>query len=112
MMGRPRTSQHKRRQPISVSLPKGLIEKWDKSLKPNQSRSRHIENLLKRELTADVQNALGEAAEYYCKNCDSLFDALPIKCRVRGLRHPAERLCKECDRFAIRKDISDWGDRS
>jgi NAD-dependent SIR2 family protein deacetylase len=111
MMGRPRTTQHKRRQPISVSLPKGLIEQWDKSLKPNQSRSRHIESLLKRELTPTVQNALGNHAEYYCKKCNLVFEALPIKCRVRGLRHPAERVCKQCDSFAIRKDISDWGDQ-
>lgn len=107
-MGRPRTSQHKRRQPISVSLPKDLIALWDKSLTSKQTRSRWVENILRRELQpVEVYGSIeGELMDYYCKKCDNKFQALPIRTRTRGVHHPVERVCPKCNAYALRHDHS------
>lgn len=108
-MGRPRTSQHKRRQPISISLPKDLIATWDKSLSKSQSRSRFIESLLRRELTPQNETLDSAQVEYYCESCTGSFLALAIKTRARGIHYPIERPCRHCDSFANRIDVSSKG---
>ena len=105
-MGRPRTAQHKRRQPISVSLPKDLIALWDKSLTRKQTRSRWIENILRRELQPiEVYGSIeGDLMDYHCKKCDNKFQVLPIRNRIRGVHHPIERVCPKCNEYALRHD--------
>ncbi len=108
-MGRPRTSSDKRRQPISISLPKDLIMQWDRSLSDSQSRSRYIERLLKRELRPLNETLDSAQIEYYCSSCDQSFLAMAIKTRARGIHYPIERACRKCDAFATRIDFSNKG---
>lgn len=109
-MGRPRKSSHKRRQPISISLPKDLITTWDKSLSKDQSRSRFIESLLRRELTPLNETIDSAQVEYYCSKCEKSFLAMAIKTRARGVHYPIERPCRNCNGFANRFDISTKGE--
>ena len=110
MMGRPRTSSNKRRQPISISLPRDLIIEWDRSLSDSQSRSRYIERLLKRELKPLNETLDSAQVEYYCSACDQSFLAMAIKTRTRGVHYPIERPCRKCDRYATRHDFSKKGE--
>ena len=109
MMGRPRTSSNKRRQPISISLPKDLIIELDRSLTDSQSRSRYVERLLKRELKPLNETLDSAQIEYYCSSCDDSFLAMAIKTRARGIHYPIERACRKCDAFATRLDFSRKG---
>ena len=108
-MGRPRTTDNKRRRPISISLPRDLIIEWDRSLSTSQSRSRHIERLLKRELRPLNETLDSAQVEYYCSSCDQSFLAMAIKTRARGVHYPIERPCRSCEAFATRHDFSKKG---
>ena len=90
-MGRKRIARGKAREPVTISLPRDLVIRFD-SILGERTRSRTIEYLIKRYLenTSANLNKFTENHHYICTNCDRTFmrptyyDPEVQMCRIRS----------------------------
>jgi hypothetical protein len=54
----------------------------------------------------DQQESAQGQTTYVCKHCANSFRTGPITTRMKGRHFAVERVCPECESFAIRWDIA------